>query len=52
MDPTKYYIICSKQFDPKFIDQGKNTSYWKVNPILTVHTAKALQQPSNLQITT
>ena len=47
--PTKHSIICVKHFEEEFISQGKRmTLKWKLQPIPTIHTEKALKRPSTL----
>ena len=48
--PSQNSVICQKHFEPKFIIYGKqrNRLNWKLNPIPTIHTDKALKRPSTL----
>ena len=48
--PTKNSVICGKHFESKFILTGKQRNFldWKLNPIPTLHTDKALKKPSLL----
>ena len=48
--PTKQSIICMKHFK-EFISRGKRmTLKWKLQPVPTIHTQKALKRPSTLPI--
>ena len=51
--PSKSSVICVKHFQEQYIINGQTKNLkWEMQPVPTLHTAKALKRPSTLPNTT